>query len=1175
MSDFVHLHLHSEYSLLDGACRIRDIPAFAAENGHKAVAITDHGAMYGVVAFYNACHAAGIKPIIGCEMYVAEQSRFQRAAGSRPNHLVLLCKNMTGYRNLMYLSSMGFTEGFYGKPRIDIDLLRDHAEGLIALSGCLSGKIPQLLLQGRESEAYAYADTLCEIFGKDNFYIEIQNHGLSDQIRVLPMLVKLAGDKEIPLVATNDCHYLRRGDAKAQATLVCIQTNKTVTEGRPSGFETDEFFYKSTDEMQMLFGKYPGALENTVKIAEQCELTFAFDQLCLPKYPCPDALSPASYLRQLVEAGWKKRLADGKLALDLHSESEYLTRIDYELSVIEKMGYSEYFLIVWDYVHFAKTHGISVGPGRGSGAGSLIAYLIEITDIDPLRFDLLFERFLNPERVSMPDIDVDFCYRRRDEVIRYVAERYGSDHVSQIITFGTLAAKAAVRDVGRALGMPYSEVDSVAKAVPRTLGITLADAMKLPELKEMYQGSEKVRNLLDIAMAIEGMPRNVSVHAAGVVITEKPVSDYVPLATSNDTVVTQYDMDTVARLGILKFDFLALRYLTIIDDAVTQIVERQPEFSVENLPLDDKETYALISAGDTGGVFQLESYGMRQMLQEMKPRSMDDILAAIALYRPGPMDSIPKYIAGRNHPESVKYEVPALKPILSSTYGCIVYQEQVMTILRELGGFSFGHADIVRRAMSKKKASAMESERKAFVQGVCEKGVPESTADHLFDEMAAFANYAFNKSHAAAYAVIAYRTAYLKAHYPREYFAALLTSVLDSQEKMAEYIADCEKRGIHVMPPDINKSNIYFHVSDNEIRFGLAALKNVGRQFVASILEERQRAPFRSFEDFVQRMTGHDLNKRQVETLIKGGAFDALGVFRSRMLAAYEPMIEGMASRNRSNLDGQLDMFSQVGTVGENKMTMEYQYPMLPEISLRERLMQEKDASGMYFSGHLLDDYSRQMATLPLTPLSAFAAHPSESELSETTMEQEREPIRDRQRVIVAGVITSVTRKTTKDDKSMAFFTLEDRYTSVECIIFPGQYIKQSHHIHIDTAVVVEGTASEREDMMQLIVLTVTPLQDNTAFRPSAALSEPKKPALTAKEAAPRPKRLFLRVESKESKSFRKAVNLIEIFEGNIPVVFYQKEDKSYFAYSRGVALSDFLLAEFKSLLGDDNVIYQ
>ena len=915
MSDFVHLHLHSEYSLLDGACRISEIPARAKECGHTAVALTDHGVMYGAVAFYKACRAEGIKPIIGCEVYVAPRTRFDKSpADAQPYHLVLLCQNEVGYRNLIKMVSRAFTEGFYTKPRVDMELLRDHAEGLIALSGCLAGRVQQLLVRGDYNEACKVAKEFSVIFGKNNFYLELQDHGIPEQKQILPDLYRLAQECDIPVVATNDCHYLRRRDAETQAVLLCVNTNSQMADGRPIGFETDEFYYKSTDEMRMLFGRYEGAMENTVAIAERCSFEFDFTNTYLPKFPCPAALTASGYLAQLTREGFEKRKRAGLIDFALHSEQDYRARVEYELSVIDQMGYSDYFLIVQDYVNYAKSKKIPVGPGRGSGAGSLVAYFLGITDVDSLRFDLLFERFLNPERVSMPDIDVDFCYNRREEVIAYVTDRYGADRVSQIVTFNTLAAKAAIRDVGRALGMSYNDVDVVAKAIPRELGITIADALKLPDLKALYTRPE-VKRLVDLAMSLEGMPRNISIHAAGIVITENPLSDYVPLVSSNSAVLTQYDMDTIAELGLLKFDFLGLRYLTIINDAVQQIRESEPNFDIDKVPLDDPATYRLIAWGMTSGVFQLESGGMRQMLMNLSPSCFDDIVAAIALYRPGPMDSIPRFIENRKNPDRIVYRTELIEPILRSTYGCVVYQEQVMQIFRVLAGYSFGHADVVRRAMSKKKAGVMEAERDAFLAGCAQNGIARDVAEDIFTDMADFAHYAFNKSHAAAYAVISYRTAYLKAHYPKAYFAALLTSELGNMPKIAEYIAELGKHGIRVLPPDINESQAVFHVSGDHIRFGLLALKNIGRSFLENVVRERaQSGPYRSFDDFLDRMSNGDLNKRQVESLIKAGAFDTLGVFRSQLMAVYEPMIDRLQSKNRTNLTGQLDMFSMPGT---------------------------------------------------------------------------------------------------------------------------------------------------------------------------------------------------------------------------------------------------------------------
>ena len=1169
MSDFVHLHLHSEYSLLDGACRITEIPKRAAACGHRAVAITDHGVMYGAVAFYRACRENEIKPIIGCEVYVASRSRLSKSGDgeNRTDHLVLLCKNEIGYRNLIYLVSQGFIDGFYSKPRIDLELLREHSDGLIGLSACLAGHIPRLLTAGDYEGAVSYAKELSAIFGEGSFYIELQNHGLEEQKQILPLLARLARECELPMVATNDCHYLRREDAYAQAVLMCVQTNSVITNGRPVGFETDEFYYKTTEEMEALFGDYEGAIENTVKIAEQCGFDFSFDKLYLPRFNCPNGESATEHLRVLAFKGFEKRIAEGKISFGEQDKDAYCHRLEYELSVIDKMGYSDYFLIVQDYVNFAKQNGIPVGPGRGSGAGSLVAFSVGITDIDPIRFDLLFERFLNPERVSMPDIDIDFCYNRRDEVIRYVGERYGSDHVSQIATFGTLAAKAAIRDVGRAMGMSYSEVDPIARMIPHELDITIDAALKLPELREEYDSSPKVRQLIDTARALEGMPRNVSIHAAGVVITDKPLSDHVPLAQSNGVVITQYDMNTIASLGLLKFDFLALRNLTVIRDAELQVREKQADFDIEKIPLDDKETFEMIASGNTSGVFQLESGGMRQMLVNLRPDCFEDIIAAISLYRPGPMDSIPQYIANKKDRSGIRYVTPLLAPILDPTYGCIVYQEQVMEIFRRVAGYSFGQADLVRRAMAKKHADEIEREREGFVSGAEKNGVAHDDAVALFESMADFAQYAFNKSHAAAYAVVSYRIAYLKRHYPREYMAALLTSVLGNMTKVAEYIAECSKMSIRVLPPDINHSNIYFHVDGDNIRFGLLALKNVGKQFSEQIIRERRSKPFASFEDFVERMTGHDLNRRQVETLIKAGAFDGLGIYRSRLLAVYEKILEAVNGHSRQSMDGQLDLFSDAGLTVSKP---EYEYPDIPEYTPRELLMLEKECSGMYFTGHLLDGYSNHLAAVKATAI-----------LKLSDPEQNRS-YAERDRVTVAGLISSVSVKKTKNEERMAFITLEDKYGEIECILFPKVYEKISYLIRIDAAVIVMGTVSRKdEEDIKILANSVIELEDNATFKGSVSASAPK-PEAAKNEGAPKrgamPTTVFLRVPSLSHILAKKAINLAEIFasEGGTPSVqirLYDTESGTYSTHPVRMELNDFAVRELRLLLGDENVV--
>ncbi|MBQ9085836.1 MAG: DNA polymerase III subunit alpha [Clostridia bacterium] len=1180
MADFVHLHLHSEYSLLDGACRISDIPKRAAECGHTAVALTDHGVMYGAVAFYRACRQAGIKPIIGCEVYVANGSRLERSHSTdgKYHHLVLLCENEIGYRNLIAMVSKGFTEGFYSKPRIDMELLEQHCEGLIALSGCLAGKIPSLLLKGEYEEAVCCAKRLSVLFGKERFYIEIQNHGLNEQTQILPDLVRLAEECSLPLVATNDCHYLRRENAQTQAILMCIQTNTVITDGRPIGFETDEFYYKTSAEMKMLFGKYPGAIENTVKIAERCQFEFQFNIPKLPTFRAPNGMTSTKYLRELTLKGMKRKIENGSLVISSEMKEVYEERVEYELGVIADMGYSDYFLIVQDYVGFARSKGIPVGPGRGSGAGSLVAFLTGITDIDPIRFDLLFERFLNPERVSMPDIDVDFCYNRRDEVIRYMFDHYGDEHVSQIIAFGTLAARAAIRDVGRALGMSYAEVDPAARAVPQELGVTLQSALKLPALKSQYEASEKIKRLVDTAIEIEGMPRNITVHAAGLVVTDQPVAQYVPLAVSNETVVTQFDMDTIADLGLLKFDFLGLRYLTIIQDACRTIQESDPSFDVEQIPLNDGETYEMIGKGDTLGLFQLESGGMRQTLAELKPDCLDDIIAAIALYRPGPMDSIPRYIQARHHPDRIQYAHPLLEPILRSTYGCTVYQEQVMSIFRVIAGYTYGHADIVRRAMSKKKADVLEAERVHFLRGAEQNGVPSDVAEKLFDDMSSFANYAFNKSHAAAYAVISYRTAYLKKHYPCEYFSALMTSVLGNQQKLAEYIDECKKYGIHVLPPDINESRMVFHPMDGNIVFGLLALKNVGKQFIDSILRERAGMPFADFEDFVRRMSHYDLNKRMVESLIKAGAFDRLGVFRSQLLAGYEALIETVQQKDRNNIVGQLDMFSAIPQA--QQLLSAFHYPDLPDLTLREKLLLERESSGMYFSGHLLDTYDGHLSRLSPQTISQVLT-------LDSTHEKES--------VSIAGVVSAITVKNTRKNEKMAFFTLEDRAGEIECLTFPTQYTKSYHLLHLDMPLYVKGNLSYRdgdEEAPKLLVSEIVELIENSRLgelpvsdknpqkeNGSSTVKDVERQEEKKGDTAPlsagvrSPSKVYLRVPDQQSVLYHKAKNLVELFDGPLQVIFYDTATSTYFPSPTGIQLTDFVYGELIALLGKENVV--
>ncbi len=1178
---FCHLHLHSEYSLLDGACRIAEIPRLAREMGQSAVAITDHGAMYGVIDFYSACKAEGVKPIIGCEVYVAPSSRFDKRDGrsASPYHLVLLCKNLTGYKNLIKMVSLGWTEGFYSKPRVDMELLRTHSDGLIALSACLAGYIPRAITAGNYASAREYALSMREIFGAEGFYLELQDHGIDEQKSVNEALVKLASETGIGLVATNDVHYLRRADADTQAILMCIQTNNVITDGRPLGFETDEFYFKSEHEMSRLFGHINGgeAILNTQKIADACNLSLEFDKIYMPRFPFTGGVDPKLYLEREVEKGLDERLARGHIVYtDEHPESEYRERISYELSVIGGMGYAEYYLVVADFIAYAKKSGIPVGPGRGSGAGSLVAYLVGITDIDSITYGLLFERFLNPERVSLPDFDIDFCYDRRDEVIEYVKGKYGAEHVAQIITFGTMAARAAVRDVGRALGMAYSDVDKIAKLIPQFIGSTLDAAMKGKELAELYASSSEIKRLIDTARALEGMPRHASTHAAGVVITSEPLSDIVPLAVNGGTVVTQFDMDTVAKVGLVKFDFLALRYITIISNTVNRIRENDPDFDIALIPQDDAPTYKLISDGDTNGIFQLESTGMRRMLTKLQPSCLADIIAAIALYRPGPMDSIPDYIRRKHGEADIKYTSREIIPILSETYGCIVYQEQVMQIFRAAAGYSYARADVVRRAMAKKKADVLEAERGDFVLGAVSRGMTEDEANVLFDDMASFSSYAFNKSHAAAYAVISYRTAYLKRHYTKEFMSSLLDSVLGSEGKTAEYIEECARYGIKVAPPDINESRADYTPTSDGIRYGLAALKGLGRQFIEKITAEREKnGYFKSFYEFCSRMNEYDCNKRQVESLIKSGAFDRLAQKRSQLIACYESILDGLHEKKRTGVSGQLDMFSAVGD-GGSISAVEFEYPDIPEMSKKRLLDLEKQVSGMYFSGHLLDDYDAMLAELSPDKIAELKASVSEDG------EETDGRYSDRTRVRIAGVVTSRTVKETKKGDRMMFLTLEDKTSDIEVLVFPKQFLRYSDLLYGEEPLYIKGELSAEDDAPPKILLssceplaqasaeekrpaTAEKAQSYTEPQPKAAEPEPKK----------QPTRLYLRVPSETSDEYRRATALVRVFDGGVTVFFYDKSKEQYtrYAESGADAASVRLIRELTELLGDGNVV--
>ncbi len=1197
MGDFVHLHLHSEYSLLDGACRISDIPRAAREAGHNAVAITDHGVMYGVVEFYKACKKEGVKPIIGCEVYVARRTLYDkdRDYDSGYDHLILLVKDKRGWDNLIYMVSKSFTDGFYSKPRVDLDLLEAHTEGLVCLSACLAGRIPRHITAGEYDKAQAYAEKLDKMYGRGNFYLELQDHGLADDKVVCEGIRRIHEATGIPMVATNDAHYIKKSDADNQAILLCIQTNKQIADGRPIGFETDEFYYKSTAEMEGLFRDYEDACANTQAIADMCSFDFEFGKTKLPRYKTESGVSPDDYLRTLALAGLGRLVENGRIVYDeKHTAEVYAERIEYELSVIAEMGYSEYYLIVWDFVNHAKSVGIPVGPGRGSGAGSLVAFLIGITDVDSIKFDLLFERFLNPERVSMPDFDIDFCYDRRDEAIEYVREKYGDDHTSQIITFGTLAARAAVRDVGRALGMTYKEVDDVARLIPQELGITIDKALAGRELREMYDGSADVRQLVDTARALEGMPRHASTHAAGVVITEEPVTAYVPVAVNNGIKVTQFDMDTIAELGILKFDFLALRYLTIINNAEEQIREKIPDFDLAKVDMTDRATYEMISSGKSDGVFQLESAGMKKMLTQLRPSSIDDIIAAIALYRPGPMDSIPKYIEARNDRSKIHYCTPKLAQILDVTNGCIVYQEQVMQIFREVAGYSFGHADVVRRAISKKKAGVLEAERQAFIDGALERGISESDAVELFEDIVSFANYAFNKSHAAAYAVLSFRTAYLKAHFPREYESALLTSVQSYTDKLVEYIADCAKQGIRTLPPDINRSRGSFHVDDDGIRFGLTAIKGIGSGLIGKIVDERTKnGEFKDIDDFIERISTTEMNKRQLEVLIKSGALDSLGTPRRQLLAVFDTMLE----RRGTHTDmaaGQISLFDSVDMKDEAPKKQKLEFPNLPEFTMREKLALEKESCGMYFSGHVLDDYTIHVKRISPDRIADIRASFRDSEevdddSSELSVSESMCKYKEKSRVKIVGVVTARTVKNTKNGDRMAFVTVEDRQSAVEVLVFPKLFEQSGYLLNTDAVIGISGTLSVRDDEdVKLLADAIVPLvsdSDADMITSDALLDggRAQQPDRAQNAAAAREptraggnlpvKKIYLRVPSVECGEYKRAHAVCEIFTGVTPVLFYASDTDEYLKPELSVGATDFVIRELCEILGEENIV--
>ena len=1117
---FAHLHVHTEYSLLDGACRIRDLPKLVKSMGQTACAITDHGVMYGAIDFYRACKAEGIKPIIGCEVYVAPRTRFdkQHEFDSEARHLVLLCENEEGYRNLSYLVSMAHVEGFYIKPRIDLDLLREHSKGLIALSACLAGEIPRRLRNGDYNGAKEYALTLSDIFGPEHFYLELQDHGIRDQAVVNKGILRLHEETGLPLVVTNDAHYLRKEDAYAHDVLLCIQTGKTVDDENRMRYEPQRFYLRSTEEMAALFPNYPEAVENTGRIAERCNLEFTFGKYHLPEFKVPEGYTSLTYFKKLCADGFAQRYGEGT--------EKQRAQLEYEQNMIERMGFVDYFLIVSDFVRYAKSVGIPVGPGRGSAAGSIVSYCLSITDIEPMKYGLFFERFLNPERVSMPDIDMDFGDTRRGEVVDYVRRKYGDDHVAQIVTFGTMAARGVIRDVGRALNMSYADCDVIAKLVPAGPHVTLDDALRISrELREKYEGDEQVKRLIDTARALEGMPRHASTHAAGVVITKRPVVDYVPLARNDDTIVCQYVMTTLEELGLLKMDFLGLRNLTILDDAVKMIREKDKDFTLRNIPEDDEATYEMLAAGRTSGVFQLESSGMTGVCVSLKPQNIEDITALIALYRPGPMESIPKFIACKHDPKKVTYLIPQLEPILSITYGCIVYQEQVIQIFQQLAGYSLGQADMVRRAMSKKKAKDVEREREAFlhgdptrnIRGCVANGIPEATAQAIYDEIYDFANYAFNKAHAVSYAVVAYQTAYFKHYFTREYMAALLTSVLDNSDKVAEYIAECRDCGIELLPPDVNRSSDGFTVEDGGIRFGLVAIKNIGRGFIQTMMRRREQdGPFRSFQDFCQRMFDcTDMNKRAVENLIRSGAFDSMKVRRSQLIQVFEKVLDSIAESRRKNVEGQLDLFGMAA--GEDAPPAETPLPDIPEFTAAERMFMEKETTGLYLSGHPMADYralARQAGAVPIhTILEDFSA--------------EDGPVRfaDGQSITIAGIVTASRTRTTRNNALMAYVTVEDEAASIELLCFSRTIERCGSYMQVNSPVLVQGKLSVRDEKPpQIMCDSVYPLKEGLPPR-----RENRRPA---QENAT----IYLRVPGMDSPAFQHIKLVMTMFEGDTPL---------------------------------------
>ena len=1117
---FAHLHLHTEYSLLDGACRIKKLPALIKELGMDACAITDHGVLYGVVDFYTACQDAGVHPVIGCEMYLCPNMDEKVYANREYSHLILLCENNTGYQNLMYLCSEAFTRGFYYKPRIDYKLLREHSEGLICLTACLSGDLPKLLLDGRIAEAEKYTREMAALFGPDHFYIEIMDHGISEEKRLLPRIIDMSERTGIPLVATNDCHYMRREDAETQEVLMCIQTGKTLDDENRMRMDTDQLYVKSEDEMLALFPGHADAVQRAHDIAMRCNVTFDFNTVHLPHFPVPEGETSDTLLRKLVEEGFAKRYAaDDPVARE---------RLEYEIGVITQMGYVDYFLIVWDFVKFAKDAGIMVGPGRGSGAASIVAYCLNITQLDPIKYNLTFERFLNPERVSMPDIDMDFCYERRQEVINYVAHKYGQDHVCQIITFGTMAARGVIRDVGRVLGYTYAETDQIAKQVPMDLGMTLEKALTLStELKAGYENDPRIKRLIDISLKLEGMPRHASTHAAGVLITGEPAVHFVPLQTNEDVVTTQFPMGIIGKLGLLKMDFLGLRTLTVIRDTLDLMRSQGVNMKPEDIPMDDPAIYQMISQGDTDGVFQLEGGGMRTFLTNMQPENFEDIIAAISLYRPGPMESIPRYIAGKRDPASVHYETPQLAPILDVTYGCMVYQEQVMQIVRDLAGYSYGRSDLVRRAMAKKKKDVMAAERKNFVYGsekehvpgAVNRGVPAAVAEHIFDEMTAFASYAFNKAHAACYAVVAVQTGWLKYYYPAEFMAAMMNSVVGNAAKVAAYIQYCRKKDIPVLPPHVNFSDRKFTVETNKegvkcVRMGMSGVKNVGNSAVDAIVQERKLSgPYRDVFEFCRRIDSEAVNKRAVESLIMAGCFDHMGATRLQCMRVFDQALEANSAKRRQNVVGQISLFDMGQPTAD--LAIEDTYPDVGEYPYKQLLSMEKEMTGVYVSGHPLDEYRKELEALEIN--TAWVA-----ELKERPDAGIDE---DGRQVVMGGIITALRPKATKKGAMMGFITLEDLTGQIECLLFPRIFERYSKLLELDMPVLLTGHLSVREEEdTKLLVDVVEPL---------VQLPPPEEPMSDIERAKRSPVKLYLRMQRSQMDEVKE---VLQRQPGKVPV---------------------------------------